>query len=507
MNKNVPKILIKHSRIEINNYELGDSSKLEYIFSVWNPRLYQSFPKGIEYNEETKKLFLPRGIDISWVENTFYSTPEIDRKCDEYISTEPTPIKYLTRDETQLKALKFILAKDEYTKTKSKSQLSINIGTGKGKTFVTIAAICFTGARAIIITSSINWLEQWKEKIFEYTPIKPDEIYMISGAASIDKIKNRDPSKYKIFLASHSTLRSYGDKRGWDSIDELFKYLKCEMKVYDEAHLYFDNMCNIDFHSNTKKTIYLTATPERSDKEENEIYQLYFKNVPSIDLFDENRDPHTHYVAMHFNSHPSPMDINTCKNMYGLDRNKYTEYVVQRPMFKLLVNVLVDMFSKTPGKVLIYIGTNSAIRVVYDHIVSQFPFLRNSVGIYTSVIKENKLMQLNKKFILSTTKSTGAASDIKDLMVTINLAEPFRSAVLAKQTLGRTRADETMYVDVVDSGFYFTKSYYESKKPIFGTYAKSCTDIMMSDKELEERNNAIEKYHKDYKIMGVTIFK
>ena len=28
-----PKILVKHSRIEINNYELGDCPKLEYIFS------------------------------------------------------------------------------------------------------------------------------------------------------------------------------------------------------------------------------------------------------------------------------------------------------------------------------------------------------------------------------------------------------------------------------------------------------------------------------------------
>ena len=31
-----------------------------------------------------------------------------------------------------------------------------------------------------------------------------------------------------------------------------------------------------------KKTIYLTATPERSNNDENNIYQLYFKNIPSI---------------------------------------------------------------------------------------------------------------------------------------------------------------------------------------------------------------------------------
>ena len=33
----VPKIVIKHSRIEINNYDIGDAPQLEYFFSVWDP--------------------------------------------------------------------------------------------------------------------------------------------------------------------------------------------------------------------------------------------------------------------------------------------------------------------------------------------------------------------------------------------------------------------------------------------------------------------------------------
>ena len=50
------KIVIKHSRIEINNYELGDCPRLEYIFSIWNPIYHASFPKGIEYIEGKKQL-------------------------------------------------------------------------------------------------------------------------------------------------------------------------------------------------------------------------------------------------------------------------------------------------------------------------------------------------------------------------------------------------------------------------------------------------------------------
>ena len=64
-----PKILVKHSRIEINNYELGDCPKLEYIFSVWDPVTHQSYPKGIEYDEgyyESLLITLGEGKGDNW---------------------------------------------------------------------------------------------------------------------------------------------------------------------------------------------------------------------------------------------------------------------------------------------------------------------------------------------------------------------------------------------------------------------------------------------------------
>ena len=492
-----PKILVKHTRIEISNYELGDCPKLEYIFSVWDPVTHRSYPKGIEYNADEKKLILPRGMDISWLENHFNAEAVVDRKCDDFINCNPIPIKYLAKDERQLQILKFLLGEGKYNYTKTKSQLSCNSTTGSGKTFVTVASICFSGSRAIIITNSLQWLNQWKARIMEYTPLTERDMYMIAGIGSINKLLCRNPLDYKIFLVSHSTIKSYGDNHGWDKVTELFKYLQCSMKIYDEAHLYFDNLCKIDFHTNIKKTIYLTATPERSNEEENTIYQLYFKNIPAISLFDENTDPHVNYIAMHFNSHPKPIDINRRKNQYGFDRNAYTNYVVTRPNFQYLVIILVDLIFANNGKALVYVGTNQAISIVYDYIISQFPFLNGNVGIYTSAIKQNKNEQLYKKIILSTTKSCGAASDITDLRMTINLAEPFKSPVLARQTLGRCREDNTVYIDIVDQGFYFTKRYYNKKKPIFSQYAKSCKDVVFTDGELEERAlNTINKFDK-----------
>ena len=87
-------------------------------------------------------------------------------------------------------------------------------------------------------------------------------------------------------------------------------------------------MAMIDFYTNTYKTYYLSATPSRSDEDENIIYQLYFKNIPSVDMFDKEQDPHTHYLAIKFNTHPSTFEISRCKNMYGLNRSAYINYLI-----------------------------------------------------------------------------------------------------------------------------------------------------------------------------------
>ena len=507
----VPKILIKHSRIEINDYDIGDAPRLEYLFSVWDPIRHEPHYTGIEYNPVNKKLVLPRGMDIEYLKNIFMAEPIVDREPDPFINTDPIPIKYKPKDERQLEILKFILGEGKYKYTKAKSQLSVNSTTGSGKTFLTVAAICFLGCRSMIITSNTNWLEQWKARILEYTNLSSDDIYMIIGKGSINKLLARkNPERHLIFLASHSTIKSYGDNYGWDKVEELFKYLKISMKIFDEAHLYFDNMSKIDYHSNTKKTLYLTATPERSNKDEDVIYQQYFKNIPSISLFDENSDPHVNYISMMFKSHPSPYDVRRfSKGQFGFDRNTYISYIVDRPNFLKLITILVDMCMNISGKVLIYVGTNEGIVKVYNHIVNEFPFLVGHVGIYTSLTsnEQDKQENLRKKFILSTTKSCGAASDIADLAVTIVLAEPFKSPVLARQTLGRCRADNTLYIDVTDASCYRTKMYNKQKKNIFLQYAKSCKEVWMEDNELDKRVDNIHNKYQTKKVMCMTVYK
>ena len=495
------KIVVYRTHIQINNYDMKDSYIIEKTFSVWDPIRHKLVPKGMIYEKENKVLKLPRGIDIHWLEDIFKCDAVYDKSCDPYDEIGPTDIKYLPRDKEQQTALRFMLGVEEYKFTDQRTMLSINLPTGKGKTYCSIATMVVMNLKSIIITNSIEWLNQWKRFILEYTDITEEEIMFISGSSSVEmNIKYPNPN-HKVYLVTHATLQAYGSNNGWESVHDLFRSIKVGIKFFDEAHLNFDNMYRIDYNTNTYKTFYVTATPGRSDRMEDLIYSNYFRNIPSIDLFDQENDPHTEYIAIKYNSHPTAIEIKNCKNKYGFDRNKYAAYVTNKSTFYKLLYVLICQAIRKRGKHLFYIGLNDSIQKIKEWIESNFPDLIGEVGVFTSLTDKNiRNDQLNKKIILSTTKSAGAAVDIDDLVETVNLAEPFKSKITAQQTFGRTRKSGTLYKDVVDVGFYYCKNYYNAKKPIFMKYATKFSEVNVTDEDLnrtfmKEVNNQNDLIH------------
>lgn len=497
------KIIVKNTCVIVNDYSFGDCPKLERFFAIYEPVTHSYRYTGIYYDIENKKLYLPRGIDIWYVEQLLGCNSYVERnQYNEFDRYADIKVKYQPRDNDQVEALKFATGKGAYKETLSKSQLSINLNTGKGKTYVAIGTISIFGIKSIVINKSTSILSQWRDSILEYTNISPKEIYTIDGSGGIYRLKTKSEEELKtikIFLVTHSTIASYCNNNGWETLNDLFKYLRIGIKIYDEAHLNFDNMCMIDFFTNVYKTYYLTATPARSQTDENKIYQTAFKNIFSIDLFHRDTDPHTHYIAMRYMSRPEPQVISRCKNKYGLDRNKYINYIVGNKRFMMMSTVVLDfifrnILKKDEDKLLIYIGTNQAISEFYKWIQEEFPFTKGNIGIYTSMVSaEDKLYAKTKKIILTTTKSAGEALDIAGLKCTLLLAEPFKSEVLARQTLGRTRDRNTYYIEVVDRSFVQCNGFFLKKRHIFNTYALDTRLIDFSDDSLLDSYNKILK--------------
>lgn len=491
------KIEVRNTCIVINNYNMGDCPQLEEIFRVYNPITHGFDIFGFYYDKENKKLYLPAGLDL-WKIRGYFNEKYYNRVQNHpYKTIDNLKIKFPPRDEEQIQTLMFTTGLNEYAENQYSSQLSVNLNTGKGKTYCSIATVCFFKIKTMIITGSNSLLSQWKDEIIKYTNLEPNEVTQISGSDTINMIlmgNSKKANDSKFFLCSHGTLRSFGDTYGWEKVNDLFSYLGIGIKIFDECHTNFSNMLMIDFYTNVWKTYYVTATPGRSSWRENRIFQLSLKNVPAIDLFDENNDPHTSYVAIKWNSRPNPQQISMCRNKYGLDRMKYIDYVTKQPAFYDMMRIVMDLVIKCKGRVLMYIGTNEGILRVYYWLGQNYPEFLGDIGIFTSLLsKEQKLNEKKKKLLLSTTKSAGLGEHIEGLKMTVVLAEPFKSEIIARQTLGRTRDDNTLYIELIDLGFKYIKKFYFDKLPVFNKYATDVSDTLIDQYELTRRTDNIVK--------------
>lgn len=487
MKKN--KIEVYRTHIVINDYKLGNSQSIENCFSVFDKVTHQYNIQGMEYIEDEQKLILPRGIDVYFIEKIFEEKAVYMSSYDDYIKFDDMKLKYLPRDDVQQEALKFMLGIDRYKNNNCSAQLSLNLATGKGKTYCSIATSCYSGIKTIIITYSTKWLQQWKECILDYTNTKENEVCMMISSPKILRTMKEDPNKYKFILTSHSSIASFAKNHGWYAVTELFNKLKVGIKIFDEAHLNFKSMSMIDFYTNTYKTFYVTATPLRSSDEENEIYQYYMKNIPGIQLFKPT-DPHTHYMALKYNSKPSYEVIQACRNQYGLDINKYVNYIINNENFYKLLRIIMKIIITKGGKTLICIRTIEGINTVYQWIINNYPEFRFNTCILNSHVEDKSVIMKNT-IILSTIKSSGTAVDIPYLQRTVILAEPFKSEIYARQTLGRTRGYNTEYIEVVDKGFSSIQKWFVHKKPIFEKYALSCKVININERELNRMSEEI----------------
>lgn len=496
------KIVVKNSCICIENYILGSCPQLERNFLVYNPVTHSSEVLGMYYSSKTSTLYIPKGLDLGVIKHYFHTKDCYFEKPDPFLETGEIKMKFKPRDKEQQEALKFMIGVGEYESNLYQSQLSVNLNTGKGKTYCSIATISAMHIKSIVITGSNTLLNQWKENIKEYTTLKESDIFFISGSSTMNMIlsgKSKHAKDAKIFLCTHGTIRSFCDTYGWGKLSEIFNILGIGMKFIDEAHTNFSNMLMIDFFTNVFKTFYVTATPARSSWAENKIYQLSIKNIPDIDLFNEETDPHTDYIAIKYNSHPSSFDINYCRNAYGLDRNKYIGYITKNPYFYKVMRVVMDMYLRCKGRGLFYIGTNDGVLKVYQWIATNYPQLLGQIGIYTSLLdKEHKLLEKDKKLLLSTTKSAGLGEHIEGLKMTVVVAEPFKSEVITRQTLGRTRDKDTIYIELVDLGFRQLRNFYYSKLPILNKYALSVSDTTIDNYELEKRSEILAQQQQEH---------
>lgn len=476
-------IRVKFSHIEIPNYNIGDCPLLEYHFSRRDNRLFKDVVKGIMFEPEEKKVKICRATDLDFLENALNRNIVMEHEPD----VKPKKIKLMMtkepRDKLQREALTFLTGKGKYSYTARSSQLCLNTEPGTGKTVVGTMGICLFGVRTLIVTHQERIKTQWTDTLKDFTNIDEIQIVNIDGSDMVDKIlgvsKYKTKSKQdtfeatiknaKVFCVNHRTISTYANKNGWKSITALFIKLEIGLKIIDECHIEFDNMINIDLHTDVKHNLYLTATMGRSDATEMSLFKTCYSHMPTFkNPFKSEMRKHINYMGIFLNLQPKHGDLMNMKNFYGFQIQNYLRYVMTRPTYIDAIYNVTDLFVKNEGKILILCGLVDICNDLYERLQERYP--DKTIGLYHGEVKGNKDLELEKDIIVSTFKSMGTGTDVHGLRFLLNL-EPASSKVITTQVTGRLREYSpdlySVYSEIIVKDINKVNEMYKRRKFVF----------------------------------------
>ena len=233
-------IEIFNSYIVIRNIDKNctqdDVDKLFHMFSAFDKVAHKNYLET--YVRFGNDVYIPGTIDPKLIQFIFPFKKLITHEDSYYIKHIEYNMKTDYRDDLQKNAANFLLS---IKKDSEIPHRMLNLKTGSGKTFVSIKFISMMKMRSIIIVDTSELANQRKMQFMKHSDIKEDEIHILSG---MDAVENANDDKYKIFIALHKTLNMMIAEDP-NSLNILFKKLKIGIRIFDEAHTNFKNMCQI----------------------------------------------------------------------------------------------------------------------------------------------------------------------------------------------------------------------------------------------------------------------
>ena len=470
-----------NSRFEIHNYELGDLPQLEKTFSVWEDITHCSLPK-YHYDEDNRILYIPRGYDYYKLEvmvgkSVVYKKESNEKKKVNFtINTPP-------RENVQKESVRFLAGLEEYSRMRGESQLVLSLPPGTGKTYCAIAACSLLQTKTMVIVSTDDLRNQWKEKIKEYTNLPKSSICIIKGPKEMQELGKIKESKLKnhvFYITTHSTLRSYMNTHGFYSLNPLFEKLGIGIKIVDEAHLQYLNILKIDYATNVWKTFYLTATFGQSEKIEDILFQNAFNKVFKLYKKSSSRK-HVIYIAGLFSSRANAIEKESVKGRKGLDKCRYISYELEKGDILKAYEYFIDLLIRKKmieGKTLVLSSKKESCDILKE-------FTEQLLPSYSSCVhySGNKVDDFGPYgIIFATSKMLGTGNDISGLRAIINL-EPIRSPRNTLQIFGRLREyssdKDTYYIELVDKSIPPVASMYRDRVNLLKNLCKQFIPVKL----------------------------
>lgn len=440
----------------IYDFSLYDSVLHKYTFSV--------------FSKNNNDLYFPASLTLERVQSAF---PKEEVSVSFSNTAKAKTMNYIMvhqpKNELQREAIQFLL---KMRKDPNTHQRFLSLETGSGKTYVSINVISQLKKRAMIIVDTIDLAEQWKREFLNHTNLQDADIVILSGQDSVDEQYQCQTGK--IYIAIHRTLGNMLNN-DINSVNSLMNKLGIGIRVFDESHVNFGNICKINSFSNVEYTIYLTATPNRTNFLDNSLYAKVFSSVPYFNGKNIESEKYHTVILCNMDTHPGIDDKIYVKTKYGFSQSRWADYVLEKG-YEFLLESLSNIFKtftlvERGKKTAIMLPTIKLINKVKTDLQIMYPNL--DIGVFTGAVPKGKREeQLNKKVFITDEKIFGKGADVKDLEVLINYV-PIGNIINTEQIIGRLRNREgysSILIDVTDIGFdpcikqsKIRKRYYKKK--------------------------------------------
>lgn len=338
----------------------------------------------------------------------------------------------------------------------------INCPQGFGKTFMSIFLMHHYRVNTLVMCYSTDILEQWKEKIEEYSNFPMSRVLTIDSGKLISAIIADEFPKddYNVFLATPGIFTKYGNKYGYENIHLLFKKLGIGLKIYDEAHRNLGNITKIDALTSVAKTIYLSGDFAQASKYKTMYMKRMFENVPILRPDDDVAFDMRYTIAavVEYNSQPTDMDVVNCIGKRGMDVWHYMNYQMENGTLMRVIYWILDKIvsmKEDNRRILVLTSMIEHCDIMYDEISSRYDNIM--VGKYhgENDPEDNKNTKNNAQLIVATYQSFSTGIDTTYIKYVISTSMSNR--VEDSQASGRARpladGENCMFWMLVDVGF------------------------------------------------------
>lgn len=476
------KIYTFNTHYEIRDYHLGDNVNLERMLTYHDFVSFTDYPK-YHYDKTTNTLYIPRGFDELYLEQ-YNGKPLTYMDCEYKEMPAPFIMTKSPRNESQEKAIRYLLSKDEFRNT-PRNQKVLIMPPSYGKTFCAVYAISKLHVRSLIIVHTQNLKEQWMERICEYTNLGGPNIVDISSSAYLNSfLKKKQSSNQKIFIVTRSLLASYIERYGMKNLNDVLIKMGIGIKIFDEAHKEYHRILQIDYATDVKRTWYLTATFALSNASENRVFQRAFNIVNKCKITPDDAK-HIVYIPVLFNTRPNAVvDHRVTGKKRGFDKYSYIDYELKKGTLEYLIRYILQFFlieKGLEGKTLLL----SSKKTTCDYLaslISDETKLEKVCAYYTGNKVEN---YKSYDAICATSAMLGTGEDIPGLRFMLN-TEPGASLPNTDQFSGRLRPYykdgkllDTYYIEFIDVGFQKLMDWYERRKKLLEKKVKVIHELDM----------------------------